>query len=394
MKGLFFIENFIAGGADTMARILVNNMRFANIDIMVNKNHDTSILLGGELPTNVNVINYRLITIPELLSLSKYFNNKLLNIPLWFLTRLLSYPLFFISILYFLILIIRSKPDIFIANNGGYPAAYYCRSATIAASLLSGIKIFHIVHSMATISSWALIPIEYLIDRLIDTRSKLITVSHATADRLRDVRWIKQKPIVIYNGIPDISLANINNTPVFRILSVGYFDNNKNQSLLIKAVHEIKSRGISEFQVDFLGKETELHGLELCKNIVLEYELEKNVKFHGFMGNITDWYLKCDVYVLTSKLEGLPVSIIEAMRSAKPIIATNVGGIKELVDNNKNGYLIDSNNSEVLAEKLNYLMMNKKVCSDLGRNSRLRYEKYFMQENMVNEYERTVGIFQ
>ena len=69
-------------------------------------------------------------------------------------------------------------------------------------------------------------------------------------------------------------------------------------------------------------------------------------------------------------------------------------GIKELVDNNKNGYLIDSNNSEVLAEKLNYLMMNKKVCSDLGRNSRLRYEKYFMQENMVNEYERTVGIFQ
>ena len=65
-----------------------------------------------------------------------------------------------------------------------------------------------------------------------------------------------------------------------------------------------------------------------------------------------------DVFVLASRWEGMPNAVIEAMALKKPVISSAVGGAIDLIDNEKNGFLIESENVNALTEKIKYLILN------------------------------------
>jgi glycosyltransferase involved in cell wall biosynthesis len=125
-----------------------------------------------------------------------------------------------------------------------------------------------------------------------------------------------------------------------------------------------------------------------------ELKIESKVKLLGAVPHdkIHTYYALCDVFVLPSIYEALSISILEAMSCGKPVIASNVGGIPELIINNKNGYLVSPNNPEKFADAILLLYNNPEKAYQIGRENRLKAEKLFslnfMADKILKIYER------
>jgi glycosyltransferase involved in cell wall biosynthesis len=391
--GVLFIENYVAGGSDQVARLLLQKLPFSSLTVMVNQNNDMAILLSGALPPHVTVERYNLLTIPELLNFAKSKTVGPLRTFYWLIAHLLRYPLFIFSIFYFFIRIVRTKATVFVANNGGYPGGDYCRSATIAASCVPAMKVFHIVHSMAAPSQKLTSFIEWVIDRTIDCRCRLITVCQAAADQLKAKRWIKQDAEVIYNGLEPESVVTYPAQRVeFNILNVGYFDHNKNQAMLILALRQLVEKGHKNARVHFLGAETGDGLRELCRQQACELGLAEYVDFEGFVNDPQPWFQTCDLFVLCSDCEGLPMTIIEAMRSGKPVVATAVGGVPELVVEGLNGFIVQPGDHLNLAIRIESLLLDRSLATNFGSAGKARFEANFTVNKMLSEYVRVLAL--
>ena len=91
------------------------------------------------------------------------------------------------------------------------------------------------------------------------------------------------------------------------------------------------------------------------------------------------------VFVLSSWFEGLPMSVIEAMRAGLPIVASDVGGINELVDDGVNGFLFPAGDWVGLAERISLLMASSDLRERMGLASREKFEREFREERMIDE---------
>ena len=97
------------------------------------------------------------------------------------------------------------------------------------------------------------------------------------------------------------------------------------------------------------------------------------------------------VLVLPSRIESVPQSILEAFYLKIPVIATNVGGVHELVSNNKTGLLVTPNNSKELLENINYLLNDIDLCNRLTNNAHEFVMKNFSWEVLLPKYIKLYG---
>jgi glycosyltransferase involved in cell wall biosynthesis len=104
----------------------------------------------------------------------------------------------------------------------------------------------------------------------------------------------------------------------------------------------------------------------------------KNIKYLGWVdGQKKETIIKKnDIYILPSRFEGVPISILEAMAYGKPIIATNVGGIPSLVKENFNGWLIESGKLDQIEKVFDEIFRNPCLLEVYGRNSYAAANKY------------------
>ncbi len=115
-------------------------------------------------------------------------------------------------------------------------------------------------------------------------------------------------------------------------------------------------------------------------------ELPANVYCPGAAPLACRYLSYADAFILTSGYEGLPISIIEALSFSKPIVASRVGGIPELVHDDKNGYAVD-NEPEKFIQALSYLFTDEDQYNAMCRYSRDIFLKHFTVEQMVNGYQ-------
>src|SRR5690606_40232854 len=100
----------------------------------------------------------------------------------------------------------------------------------------------------------------------------------------------------------------------------------------------------------------------------------------------------CDILVLPSYSEGLPMSILEAMSYGKTIISTSVGGIPEIVKEGENGFLVTPGDKRSLSEVLNKILGDRNLLDIMGNNSQNRIQPYliyhvFEQLKSIYQYE-------
>lgn len=180
---------------------------------------------------------------------------------------------------------------------------------------------------------------------------------------------------MVYNGIdfknfiPKVSYKIINEQ--VNITHVGNFKEAKNHRLLIesfKLIHKIFPQAI----LNLIGS-GEL--LEDVKKKVGELGLEKNVMFIGEVVGVSEYLHKADIFVLPSLWEGMPISLIEAMGTGLPIVATKVGGIVDMIENNVSGILVDVSCEQIAAAVLK-LINDDGLRKRLGEEARLMSEKF------------------
>lgn len=107
-----------------------------------------------------------------------------------------------------------------------------------------------------------------------------------------------------------------------------------------------------------------------------EMGIADNVMFMGYRRDMENLIALSDVSVSTSRQEGLPINIVEAMAVGNPITATDVRGNNDLVENSKNGYLVELNDSKAMAEKLLYLYDHRELIGQFGEVSINKAQEY------------------
>jgi glycosyltransferase involved in cell wall biosynthesis len=121
------------------------------------------------------------------------------------------------------------------------------------------------------------------------------------------------------------------------------------------------------------------------ENLVRKLGIEENVLFLGFRRDLVKIYADLDLVVLSSLNEGLPVSIIEAMASGKPVIATDVGGVKNLIQNEINGILIPPEDVNSLAKAMVYLLENPGLRTKMGQISKEKAYPFFNYTRLIKD---------
>ena len=117
-------------------------------------------------------------------------------------------------------------------------------------------------------------------------------------------------------------------------------------------------------------------------------KIEKSIFWTGFRSDLERIYADLDVVVLSSINEGLPVAIIEAMSSSKPVVATDVGGVKELVKNNENGIVVKSQDPQALARAiLSLLSLEKNKLKEMGEHAKNMAYPMFSIKRLVSDVE-------
>jgi len=213
----------------------------------------------------------------------------------------------------------------------------------------------------------------------------LVTISKTSSEEILKKRFIKNKPIVIHNGIPKKKIKKYSETNKLKILNIGYFDFNKNQILLLKSLMILKNK-FKNIHLTFIGKTVDTEVRNRFNNFLIVNNLKSFVTVIDFQMKIDKYYYESDLLICTSFIEGLSLSILEAMSIGLPIISTDTGGVNEQVINNQNGFIIKNNDPIKLSNKIEFFIENKKKLEIMGRESYKIFNDKFALNKMIKSY--------
>ncbi len=258
--------------------------------------------------------------------------------------------------------------------------------AAILSALLSGIPV--IVHNRNLAQ---LLKIDRLFSKHV---KKIICVSHFIKQKYVENGIPEEKCTVIYNGV-DLDKfkpeKRDTNSEELIITSIGRLEKWKGQEILVKAA-PIVIQKFPDVKFWIIGDGPETKNLE---SMVEKLQLTHQFKFWGKIENVLTYLQQTKIFVHNS-IEAEPFGrvIIEAMACGLPVISTDLGGPKEIIKDGENGFLLSPNNPEILAEKIEFLIKNKKVRHDLGQKSIETVQNIFniknTTEKIQNEYQITL----
>ena len=188
---------------------------------------------------------------------------------------------------------------------------------------------------------------------------------------------------MIHNGIelPKIPPKR-DNREKFVIGSSGRLFSVKDYPLMVEIAKVILKK-TDKIHFELAGEGPERANIQ---SLIKSYRLNGVFNLKGHLENISAFYCGLDLYLNTSINEGIPMSILEAMANGLPVVAPNVGGLSEVVDNEVQGYLLEERNPEAFAEKCLYLHRNKALRQRMSQAARERIVQSFSIERMVEQY--------
>lgn len=221
------------------------------------------------------------------------------------------------------------------------------------------IKVIYTVHGFhffrgSPFRNWLIYyPIERVLARLTDT---IITINEEDYKLASSFKLKNQGEVKKINGV-GIEVEKFRDTfeqkylnrkiqsnNKITYLSVGELNSNKNHRLVIKAMHKSGNKR-DDYIICGEGNKK-----KYLQKLIKKYNLVKQVHLIGYMKDLKSVLQQADVFIMPSFREGLSVALQEAMAAGLPIIATNIRGNNELVDEGKGGWLVPSNDVKAMAE--------------------------------------------
>ena len=228
-----------------------------------------------------------------------------------------------------------------------------------------------------------------LLERYIAKFSdKIITVSEydrqlALTNRVGNPELIT----TIHNGMPNSELPTIpeKRTTKINLIMVARFDAQKNQTLLLKSLASIKDL---PWELELVGDGPDF---DEVKRFTALLGLDNCVHFSGACDDVPTRLNNADIFLLISNWEGFPLTILEAMRSGLPVIASDVGGVSEAVSHQGTGFLIPRDDSDSLSDAISTLVSSSELRETMGKAGRLRFEQEFTFDTMLK---KTLNLYQ
>lgn len=279
-------------------------------------------------------------------------------------------------------LIKRIEPDIV--------HSHACLSARIAAYKEKTPKVFYTRHCIQPKDSFLKRTVKTTINRVLS--DKVIAVSKSIYDNLIDEGEKRENIYVIYNGVE--ILSETHDVEALKdkyslkrehavITLVGRLEEVKGQMHMLNISKQMLEK-TSGFDILFVGEGSNRGELE--ERIRRE---KLPVKMIGHVDEIDEIYALSDIIVNTSNSEALSFAVIEGFSHKKPAVAFNIEGLKEVVDNDTNGYLVEFGDYKSFADRLCKLMQSESLREEFGKNGFEKAKQKFSIENMIKELENT-----
>lgn len=232
---------------------------------------------------------------------------------------------------------------------------------------------------------------------LIRRRDRVAAVGGAVRDALVRNEGIPRRRIeVVYNGIdlsgyrgegPDRAAVRREigvEAGDFVVMQVARLDHLKDHATAVRAIERVVGQR-PEAKLVLVGEGPEEGSI---RALVRDRGLDAHVRLLGLRDDVPRLFRSADVGFLTSVSEGVPLTLIEAMAAALPTVATDVGGVGEVVEADRTGLLAPSGDDATLADHLLALAADPERAAGLGRLGRERAEAVFSEDRMVEGYER------
>lgn len=188
----------------------------------------------------------------------------------------------------------------------------------------------------------------------------------------------------IYNPSP-IEVDNYTEHNSKKVLAVGRYNEQKGFDLLLKCWSLVEMR-CNDWELEIVGDGPMRDSLQ---ELIEKLHLNK-VKLSHYTDNIVDKYKGASIYVLSSRYEGFPLVLLETMALSLPIVAFDCKtGPNEIIKDGYNGFLVESENINMLAEKLLMLIKDDKLCKQMSRNAFEESKKYKIN-NFINQWVKLI----
>jgi glycosyltransferase involved in cell wall biosynthesis len=286
---------------------------------------------------------------------------------------------------------LRSEPvDVLHTNECG------CMQSVLAARLARVPRVIATYHTTSVYDRLAgrLTPgyrmLEQATNRLLD---RAIAVSDSTRlDRVRHTRIPGSRVVTIHNGVdpdefdrlPDVRTARASlGLPGDRLIlgAVGQLQPYKGFDVLIRAFAALAGDH-PDVNLAVAGSGPQQEELEFLAG---QLGVRSRVHFLGFQANVPLVLAALDVYVLSSRCEALPYALLEAMAAKRPVVATTVGGVAEVIEAGVSGLLVPPGRVGALSENLRHLVRSESTRTRIGTAARERVVRYFHQRDSAQQ---------
>lgn len=276
----------------------------------------------------------------------------------------------------------KGKVDI-IQVHGSYMFQF-----VVLPALMAGTRIIYTEHSRHSLTKY---PRLWNFSMFLGAyKSKVICVSNDLYDYLTNYvgmnpSWVE----VIHNGI-DLSCFTPSCAKTDRpkdheeliIGTVGRLSEPKDHGNLLKAFSSVVKK-VPNVRLMLVGEG------ELRRNVedmIQQLGLEEKVCMLGARGDIPELLLSMDIFALSSKREGFPISLLEAMACGRPVIATDVGGVREIVSSGEDGMVVPPEDHESLSKGLLELVEDEDLRERMGKNAAKKALSSFSEQAMMEKY--------
>lgn len=212
----------------------------------------------------------------------------------------------------------------------------------------------------------------------------IITLTREDKGYYRENIKIKCPIEYIHNPIISLNKNYVYNSSSKVILSVGRLTYQKGFDMLVDIANIVLSNH-KDWKWIILG---EGEDRELLEEKIKEYGLEERLILKGNVSNVNEYYKNAGIFVLTSRYEGLPMTLLETKPYKLPIVSFDIKtGPKECIVNNENGYLVQAFDKKEMARKIEILMENDVLRKRFSNNA-LNDTKKFQLENVIKKWSR------
>ncbi|WP_066731780.1 glycosyltransferase family 4 protein [Cupriavidus sp. D384] len=247
------------------------------------------------------------------------------------------------------------------------------------AGRLLGIPVVYTVHGFAFKSAapWKQRTVARLTEWLLaPLTNQFICVADAERQLARRLPIARHRIHVIPNGIQDVPGRAEPSAPLRRVVTVMRLAAPKRPDLLIRA---FAAAQLADCELVIAGDGPQRMALEQLASQLAP----GRIRFAGNVGNVAAILANAQAFLLASDHEGSPISVLEAMRAGLPVVASDLPGIRQQLDDGRCGVLVDSNSIESFKKALRNLGHDAAERAALGKAARARWEEQFGLDPMV-----------